>query len=529
MSKTSIWHRSLVFKYALFATLLAMLAVLILSATVYSSFRVLLENQEQGFAKTITNQFSNSLIEPILTDDIFRIELSTKNLLDNPEVKAVQIFNRRTGDYLVNQISEEAESNFDLSFWLNSEFKTGNALSQSRSGRAIDSIIPSARFISRILQYNGVEVGQVGIVIESTAIKEAFRKTLVAIVLVTLLLMFICFASAVIVSSRFAKPLNQLIAITREIGRGDFHPKKLTLINQRKDELGYLGKALTQMTKNLQTKLELESVFNKVVDKQVASEFMAKIADRRSKDLTVSETISLDAKLLSVSVLFVDVVDFTGFSEKASPGEVVDLLNEYFSVFTHCANFFQGSVDKFIGDCAMIVFGAPLLNDQHMRSAVLCAAAISEAVSRFNHRRLSQSLPIVNLRIGVNSGEVFAGVIGATSRMEYTVIGDAVNIASRLCDRAKPCEILVGAETLSSDDSSKTIHEDSECLTRSFSFASPVRLSIKGKGSTVDAFSLKSVRSDKASALIQECVTSCESIQASVDIAKVSVMDKAVH
>ena len=509
-TRAAIWQRSLVFKYAFFTTLMAVLALLVLAVSVYSSYRSLLEKQEQDFASTILNQFSNSLIEPLLTDDIFRIELSTRTLLENSEVQAVQVFDRRSASLVINRVAMHEPASPKVNEWLDSEFRTGRALAQASDATTLEALDTAAqgRFVTTTMRFDGVEVGKVGILIRSDGIKAAFSRMLLALVLITVLLLLICFLIATIVAQRIAKPLRTLVGVTREIGDGNFNPHKLSQLSERHDELGYLGKAFKQMTKNLQTKIELESVFHKVIDKQVASEFMAKIADRRQRDLTVSDSISLDAKMVDVSVLFVDVVNFTGFSEQASPDQVVDLLNEYFSLFTNCAEHFEGSVDKFIGDCAMIVFGAPRGNGRHAHSAILCAAAINKVVAQFNQERLIAGLPVVNLRTGVNSGKVFAGVIGATSRMEYTVIGDAVNTAARLCDLAKPSEILVGSDTLKLDDMSIGMSTDRNLRTLSelFQFSAPVRTQVKGKDTLVDALVLEKILSRTVQNEIEKCL-----------------------
>src|SRR5690606_17425380 len=127
-----------------------------------------------------------------------------------------------------------------------------------------------------------------------------------------------------------------------------------------------------------------------------------------------------------------------------------ELLNEYFAYFTLCGRLFFGTVDKFIGDCAMIVFGAPKHNPDHRFNAIACASVMLRLLEQVNELRRERGQREVQVRIGVNSGEMMAGIVGGSQRMEYTVVGDTVNVASRLSRIARPGEMVVG-EAVSRD------------------------------------------------------------------------------
>src|SRR5207253_10163598 len=140
---------------------------------------------------------------------------------------------------------------------------------------------------------------------------------------------------------------------------------------------------------------------------------------------------------------FLDVRGFTTMSERLTPGEVVALLNEYFDVVVDRVTAHGGAVNKFIGDAAMCIWGAPDNNPDPERSAVACALQIQSAVAMLSVDRVRRGLTSVGIGIGINAGEAVAGNLGAARRLEYTVIGDAVNLAQRLESQARAGEVLV--------------------------------------------------------------------------------------
>jgi adenylate cyclase len=153
-------------------------------------------------------------------------------------------------------------------------------------------------------------------------------------------------------------------------------------------------------------------------------------------------------KRAEVSVLFADIVGFTGFSEKAPPEEVAELMEGYFTHAVEAIFSSGGTLDKFIGDCVMAFFGAPVQQPDHAHRAVVAAVRIREALDDWNAERQSRGLPVVKLRVGINSGPVVVGDIGSNRRVDYTVLGNTVNVAARLEESvAKPGEIVIGAET----------------------------------------------------------------------------------
>jgi adenylate cyclase len=153
----------------------------------------------------------------------------------------------------------------------------------------------------------------------------------------------------------------------------------------------------------------------------------------------------MEPKDLTATILFSDIIGFTRLSEKMPPREINMILNQYFSKMTDIVFSHDGTLDKYIGDALMAVFGAPMEKDDDPERAIRAALEMRQALETIK-KKLGPGKTF-NVRIGINTGRVVAGNIGSPKRLEYTVIGDPVNIASRLEAIAEPNQILIGEET----------------------------------------------------------------------------------
>ena len=168
-----------------------------------------------------------------------------------------------------------------------------------------------------------------------------------------------------------------------------------------------------------------------------------------SRILAASDTTGAELgapELREVSVLFADISGFTSMSERMSPSAVALLLNDYLSRMTDVIFKYEGTLDKYIGDAIMAVFGAPIDMPDHAERAIRTALEMQERLAEWNAER--KEGPAFRVRIGINSGKAMAGEIGSVNKKEYTVLGDTVNIASRLeSSVAKPGTVVVGENT----------------------------------------------------------------------------------
>lgn len=176
----------------------------------------------------------------------------------------------------------------------------------------------------------------------------------------------------------------------------------------------------------------------------VLSNFQRYFAPDLARQIAGQEgEIQLGGAKRQVVVLFSDIRGFTHLSERMSPDQIAGLLTDYFTEMVEIVFKHGGTLDKFMGDALMALWGAPIARIDDPDRATRAAIAMQQALRQLNVRWQAQGRPALAVGIGLNAGEVFAGNIGSERRLEYTVIGDAVNVAARLCAQAGPGEILI--------------------------------------------------------------------------------------
>jgi adenylate cyclase len=187
------------------------------------------------------------------------------------------------------------------------------------------------------------------------------------------------------------------------------------------------------------------------------------------------DAVKLGGDKRLVTVLFSDIRGFTSLSETMNPDDMARLLTEYFTEMVDCVFQHGGTLDKFIGDAVMAQWGAPLGEPDDPDRALAAAMEMMRALEELNAKWRIDRRPELQMGIGINMGEAFAGNIGSERRLEYTVIGDTVNTASRLCSVAKPGEILVSESLV------KALHDKPK-------MEKSAPLELKGKSHAVPTF-----------------------------------------
>jgi adenylate cyclase len=156
-----------------------------------------------------------------------------------------------------------------------------------------------------------------------------------------------------------------------------------------------------------------------------------------------------DIRAADVSILFADISGFTTVSETKKPEEVAEFLSNFFSAAVDAIFAYGGTLDKFIGDAVMAFFGAPIVQDDHADRAILAGLMMMDRIEQWNVERAKEDLPAVRIRVGINSGPAVVGNVGTEKRVDYTVLGSSVNIASRLeSGVAKPGQLVISQNTL---------------------------------------------------------------------------------
>jgi len=232
---------------------------------------------------------------------------------------------------------------------------------------------------------------------------------------------------SILLSRGFARPVRALVAATARVAAGDYEVRVLTA---SRDELGTLAGAFNDMTHGLMLKERYRGVLDKVVSREIADELL-------------KGEITLGGETRRVATLFADIRGFTAMTEGMEPQRVIGLLNEFMQRASDAVDAEGGVVDKFVGDELMAVFGAPISHGGDADRAVRAALRIRRAVEAVNRDRAARGEAPLGVGIGINSGLAVAGNMGSTGRLNYTVLGESVNVGSRLCDQAAAGQILV--------------------------------------------------------------------------------------
>ncbi|MCA9521986.1 MAG: adenylate/guanylate cyclase domain-containing protein, partial [Myxococcales bacterium] len=221
-----------------------------------------------------------------------------------------------------------------------------------------------------------------------------------------------------------------------------------------KDEVGELAQSFNQMSGDLET--YKQTLIDETAIRSNLSRYLS--PDLVEQIVAHKQQLALGGERREVTVLFADVVAFTPMAENLPPETIVKILNELFTYLTEIIFRHGGTVDKFLGDCVMAVFGAPNAHDDDPLRAVRAAEEMMSWLDVGNTRWESQIGAKLALGIGINTGEAVAGNIGSEKRMEYTVIGDAVNIAARLESLAQPGQIVLTKATM------QRIEDEIDCV-----------------------------------------------------------------
>ena len=242
------------------------------------------------------------------------------------------------------------------------------------------------------------------------------------VIVVSVLLLLVAFIITISLSKLILNPLKNLTEASKRIQKGDYK-SRVGIVTS--DELGELADSFNDMADSLAEKEFMRDTFGKVVDPEVRDYLMS-----GAGKATIGEALGGETR--EVTVLFCDIRSFTAMSEKMEAAEVVSLLNRYFTALGKCITNHHGIINKYIGDAIMAIFGAPVSSQNSARDAFEAALEMRRALESINEEFLKDGLPQLHFGIGIHTGPVFAGTIGAANRMEYTVIGDTVNTASRL-------------------------------------------------------------------------------------------------
>lgn len=243
----------------------------------------------------------------------------------------------------------------------------------------------------------------------------------------------------VVISRGVTAPVRDLVEGTGRVAKGDYAH---AIAVRSRDELGDLAAAFNRMAGDLATKEKMRAVLNKVVAPEVAEELL-------------KGDLALGGTLVRATLLFADLRGFTAMTQGVPPQQVVAMLNEFMTAMTDEVLACRGIVDKYVGDEIIALFGVPRPLGHDALAAVEAAHRMRVRLADLNGTRAARGEPPLAMGIGVHTGEVVAGRMGSAQQLTYTCIGEAMNLASRLCSNAGAGQILVSQATL--DDAGASV------------------------------------------------------------------------
>lgn len=423
----------LVYKLSLLIIVLVVTCMTLLGSIIIQQQNRLFEAQLHDQGTALAKLMAQAAKEPLLAEDQLAMDVITTGFTDNSNVVASALIsldgetlahagsyhdgNHRRQRGVLLELINEASGSLEW-YWPTPR--------KSSVRKVISFIYP--------ITFQDVTVGYALSTLSQSAMEQSLRQAVQAITGATVLIIILGVAMAIALGRRISDPIDQLVDASRAIGKGEF-TGKFDFKERRTDELGQLMNSLNSMAEGMLEKSQVKQALSRYVSPEVAKVIFSNLND-----------IELGGKQVEGSVVFADIVGFTRIAENTRPEDLVNILNRYFSLITRACEINHGSVDKYLGDGVMLVFGAPQSDDEHRFHAIKCALLIQRLVADENRRREQQGLFPVMFRIGINSGTMLAGNMGSQERMEYTVVGDTVNLASRLCSIANSGQIVISRD-----------------------------------------------------------------------------------
>ena len=449
-------------KLSIAITFIIWLTILILSLVILARQREQLYLQTVQTGKVSLNYFANNANIPLLNDDVLRLNQLIKEAASVEGLLYAIIIDR--------QQIVKAHTDLNMVGKTLQPFDNVNEVKRDGNISYFKYTLPSGSHIlnvSRPITFKDKELGRVHVGISLDFINNLIRKESISILIMSLLIVVLGILIAILLGINFSRPISKLVLATKEIGKGNYQ-YRIDMI--RKDEFGDLATSFNYMAEELWKKLLIQESFGRYVSPEVLDMI-----------LSHPEQSWLKGRRAEATILFTDIRGFTAYSETTKPEEVVETLNEYFAIATKYILEYGGYVDKFIGDAVLGVFGVPIPRADHAERAVKAAIAMQKELQQ----QAGKNPLLSRIGIGINSGVVVSGNLGSQVKMEYTVIGDSVNVASRLKQIAGPGEIII----------SKSIYE---LMKHMISVKDLPPQKVKGKSELVETFQVLNLNENKS-------------------------------
>ena len=432
-----IQRAPLAYKLSFFITVLVVSCMTLLGVILIQQQTAQMQDQISEQGHTLVQLMAESAKEPLLAEDELALDTITSGFSNNGSVLGAAITSLEGEIITLGGVLHE-ENNLltrkAVQQLVKSSVESSTWEWQPLTGQKPQTVMS---FIQPVV-FQNVTAGYALVTFSQAALTHTKRRAVQAITGATLMIIALSIAMAFAMGRRITQPIDKLVDASRAIGNGEY---TFRFKERRKDELGLLMEAFNEMAEGMLERTQVKSALSRYVSPGVARQILSNL-----------DNVALSGKRIEGSVLFADISGFTKISEQTRAEELVSMLNRYFSLITCACAMNNGIVDKYMGDGVMLVFGAPEADKDHAFHAISCALLIQKLIAHENKQRKADGLFPVQFRIGINTGSMLAGNMGSHERMEYTVVGDTVNLASRLCGIANSSDIVISREMYARDD-----------------------------------------------------------------------------
>lgn len=406
------------FKLALLSSLLLVAAIGTISLVVLDQSAQALAAEAGKRAVVLAEQLARNAREPMLLEDDLRLSQLLESISKESEVTVARVLDKN-GRVIASSLKDEPEQR---------ERMAGKE--KIASWPLAGKLVVAVR-----MTYRELDIGEAQVVLDVDAVTgRVIRAARRQVMLAAGVLLGVGLVIAFLVSGMVSRPLRRLRLAVNALAAGDLSAR---VEPTSRDEIGVLTRAFNEMSESLGEKRRIETAFRRYVSDHVLREVVES-----------PEAIHLKGELREVSVLYLDIRKFTRLTGAIGAERIVAFLNESFELITGRLLEHGATVDKYIGDAILAYLGAPIETDDHAQRAVAAAIAVQRAIHERNRRCESTHQPFVRLEvgIGIHTGPVVVGNIGSELKMDYTAIGEPVNIANRLQALAGPGQIKITGE-----------------------------------------------------------------------------------
>lgn len=424
--RITIQRIPLAYKLSFFITILVVGCMLLLGFILIQQQTRILQQQIYEQGSTLVRLMGQSTREPLLADDMQGLETIAASFTNGNSVLATAIIS------LQGKVVAKAGTAHTDNTSLLEQITRGNASTYTWDWKPPSGKKHQVITFVQPVSFKDITAGYALVTFSLSGMTDSSRRSAQAITGATLLIIALGIGMAFALGRRITLPINELVDASRAIKNGEY---SFRFSERRHDELGLLMNAFNDMAAGMLERSQVKNALSRYVSPGVARQILSNL-----------NTVELGSKKIEGTVLFADIAGFTEIAEKTDPESLVNMLNEYFSLITCACEINYGTVDKYMGDGVMLVFGAPEPDKDHVFHAIICALLAQRLITNESKQRELRGEFPVKFKIGMNAGFMLAGNMGSKKRMEYTVVGDVVNMASRLCGITNGGQIVMSRE-----------------------------------------------------------------------------------